>query len=252
MPHHPTSDPQSSESPESASSTRSARSAKSRRSREVRSSSLHEIGGRCIGWMMQLIGMTLNLEFKQREQLAQYLETTPVVYALWHNRLFVLPYAWKKFFPERTMVALASASKDGAVVEAAVKNFNIDSARGSSSRRGVAGLVALKKAAQSGLDVAITPDGPRGPLYTVQPGIVKLAQSTKHPIVVVHVQYHGVWTIGSWDKFCIPRPFSTVELSIEICPVPEKLDDEEFTQRRDDLETMMRTVSDNDGISSKI
>lgn len=231
MPHHPTSDLESSDS------------TKSRRSREVRSSHLHVIGGRFIGWMMQLIGMTLNLEFKQREQLASYLEKSPVVYALWHNRLFVLPYAWKKFFPERTMVALASASKDGAVVEAAVKNFHINIVRGSSSRRGVAGLVALKKAAQSGLDVAITPDGPRGPVYTVQPGVVKIAQSTKHPIVVVHVRYHGVWEIGSWDKFCIPRPFSTVELLIEILPIPQELNENEFSESRDELEGIMREVS---------
>ncbi len=205
----------------------------------IRSSLRHEVGGKVIAWLIYLIGSTLKLEIKGEVEVLDSSRRSPLIYALWHNRLFVLPYAWRKCHPSRKLVALASASKDGAALEAAVREFGMDVVRGSSSRRAVAALVAMKKAVNSGNDGAITPDGPRGPKYKIQPGIVKLAQSSGCPIVMLHVDYHGTWKLKTWDGFLIPRPFSHVEVILETFLVPKTLTAEEFESVRVKLEKAM-------------
>lgn len=208
-------------------------------STDIRSTRLSKISGKVIAGCIKLIGLTLKIDYKLPVAELERFKNKPLIYALWHNRLFVLPYAWKQCLSSRRVVALTSASKDGAVLEAAVNEFGVGVVRGSSSRRAVAALVALKKAVQAGSDAAITPDGPRGPKYKVQPGVVKLAQSTGSSILIMHADYHGVWTLGTWDGFMIPRPFSRVEVTLEIFPVPSEMTPEEFEMTRVQLEQRM-------------
>ena len=63
-----------------------------------------------------------------------------------------------------------------------------------------------------GLDVCLTPDGPRGPRYKIQPGFIKLAEATGAPIVPIHVRFSSAWRLKTWDRFVIPKPFSRVEV----------------------------------------
>ena len=99
----------------------------------------------------------------------------------------------------------------GATVAAAMACFGMGSVRGSSSRRGAAALVTLKNEILAGKHVCITPDGPRGPRYVVQPGLVKLASLTGVPIIPFLVNYENYWTLDTWDKFQIPKPFSKIQ-----------------------------------------
>lgn len=141
----------------------------------------------------------------------------------------------------RDSVVLASASKDGAAIEAAVGVYGVGSVRGSSSRRGAAALIALKKAAKAGKDLIITPDGPRGPRYSMQPGVIKLAQTTGVAVLPISLYFENCWRLKTWDRFIIPKPFSKMTLIFrEPLEISRKLDEDEFEAARLNLETILR------------
>lgn len=130
--------------------------------------------------------------------------------ALWHNRLLIFPFVLRRFFPNRRGAALISASRDGDLLADAIKRFDFDVVRGSSSRLGASAILQLTDVLASGRDVVITPDGPRGPAYELGPGIIFLAQKSGAPVVPVNMEYSSCWRLKSWDRFILPRPFSKV------------------------------------------
>ena len=136
---------------------------------------------------------------------------------------------------------LTSASHDGAMLARAVGVFGIGSVRGSSSRRGVAALVALRKALREGVDICLTPDGPRGPRYELQAGAVKLAQTGGVHVLPIHVEYSSAWCLKTWDRFHVPRPFSKVRVIFdEVLAVPAELSESEFEEWRLRIESILR------------
>ena len=164
----------------------------------------------------------------------------PVIWIFWHNCLFASPLTKKRYGGSAKASALASASKDGAVIESLVSCFGVKTVRGSSSRRGVAALIALKKALKAGEQLFITPDGPRGPRYELQPGVIKLAQSSGVPIIPVRFEHSSSWRLNSWDRFHIPKPFSKITVHVgDAIDVPAKLDDEKFEQYRQKVQNAL-------------
>lgn len=205
-------------------------------SNEIRTSWKARAGGRLGGWLIRLLGMTLRREVVGPAERINDSDG-PVIHVLWHNRIMVSPYLWRKMYPKREVVVLTSASKDGAALAAAVRVFRVGAVHGSSSRRGAAALVALRRAAQAGKDLVVTPDGPRGPRYHLQPGVVKLAQTTGLPVVVMRIEHQSHWTLKSWDRFQIPKPFSKVRVVLEEPKVfPREMNEEEFEEARLSLE----------------
>lgn len=183
--------------------------------------------------------MTLRREFSG--EISQYnASSEPLIHVLWHNRILASPYLFRKMFPKRETVVLTSASKDGAALAAAVKVFKVGAVHGSSSRRGAAAIVALRRAAREGKDLVFTPDGPRGPRYHLQPGVVKIAQTTGLAIVPLHIEYLSSWTLKTWDRFRIPKPFSKVRVTLgDPIRVPRELDDAAFENERLALEKIL-------------
>ncbi len=168
----------------------------------------------------------------------------PLLWTFWHNRLFVMSFMFQKFFRGRRGTALASASKDGEIIAAVMKRFGIDAIRGSSSRRGATALVEMKRAIEAGSIMAITPDGPRGPRYHINPGVVKLAQITGGTVMPIHVTFSRFWRLKSWDSFMIPKPFATIEVTFaELHHVPPTSTEEQFEAERERLEIVMRSVA---------
>ena len=142
------------------------------------------------------------------------------------------------------MAAIVSASKDGGVVARILELFRVQPVRGSSSRRGPQALLELTTWAQQGYDLAITPDGPRGPRYHVQPGVIALGQLTGRP--VVPAAYNLSWKVcaRSWDGFQIPIPFSRVVIKMgQPLIVPRDASDEEREALRQELEKRMLAVT---------
>jgi lysophospholipid acyltransferase (LPLAT)-like uncharacterized protein len=134
----------------------------------------------------------------------------PVIFCIWHNRLALSMVVHRKF-PSK-LAALISASKDGAFLAAVLLRHGVEAVRGSTSRRGPQALLELKGRMARGYDTAITPDGPRGPRYVVQEGILHLAEVTGLPIVPVTCNTRRKICLKSWDGFQIPLPFALCEL----------------------------------------
>jgi len=219
----------------------------SRKGSEIRSDRKSSVLGTLAGWSMKLLAATLRMEIRDENGLdTPDPGMPPVIYLLWHNRFFTVPAAWRRLCGEhRRTVVLTSASHDGQMVASAMAVFGLGSVRGSSSRRGVAALVGLKRALAGGMDVCLTPDGPRGPRYVLQPGVVKLAQSTGAPVVPIHVDFPSAWRLKTWDRFVIPKPFSRVTVTFaRALHIPREMDDSAFENERIKLESLMVSGTD--------
>ncbi len=166
----------------------------------------------------------------------------PVIFCLWHNRLAISMIVHRR--NRRKLAALISASKDGALLAAVLAKFGVEQVRGSSSRRGPQALLELTSRAQMGYDLAVTPDGPRGPRYVVQEGVIALAQLTGLPIVPVTCNMQRKVCLKSWDRFQIPLPFSVCELVLrEPIRVPREADAVRRQELRLHLQTTLRASS---------
>ncbi|MGC6466887.1 MAG: lysophospholipid acyltransferase family protein [Akkermansiaceae bacterium] len=207
---------------------------------EIKTNWKSRASGSLLGWFIRLLGMTVRREVKgDLKRLQEY--ESPIIHVLWHNQIGVAPQLWRKMFPKRNVVVLTSASKDGAVLSAAVKVFKVGAVHGSSSRRGVAALVALRKAARKGNDLVFTPDGPRGPKYELQPGVIKIAQTTGCLISPFKIEFSSCWRLKTWDSFQIPKPFSKAVITLfEPVTIPEDLDEEGFEKERRILESTLK------------
>jgi lysophospholipid acyltransferase (LPLAT)-like uncharacterized protein len=109
----------------------------------------------------------------------------------------------------------------------------------------VAALIGMKRALKDGLDVCITPDGPRGPRYGFHAGVIKLAESSGAPIVPIHAVYSSAWRLKTWDSLVIPKPFSRVTVIFdEMLVVPPKLDEAAFETYRERVQAILLAGTD--------
>ena len=191
--------------------------------------------------IMRLWLRTLRFHVTDRAGVRAVPPERPLLWAFWHNRLFVMAGMFERFFPGRPGAALASASKDGEIIAAIIERFGIRPIRGSSSRRGAAALVEMRRAIRQGDITAITPDGPRGPRYHVNPGLIKLAQLTGGTILPIHVRYSSFWELQSWDGFMIPRPFARIEIIFDtLHHVPTTESEDAFVAERERFAQVLR------------
>lgn len=172
----------------------------------------------------------------------------PAIYCVWHNRLPLCLKAYYGYARKRVqtagLAAMVSASKDGGLLASILEGFKVQPVRGSTSRRGPQALRELTTWAKRGYDLAITPDGPRGPCYVVQEGVILLAQLTGLPIIAC--SYHLGWKIRlrSWDRFQIPLPFSRCDVSFpEPIRVPREATEAEREVWRQKLEQALKDVT---------
>ena len=138
-----------------------------------------------------------------------------VIVLIWHNRIFITPMLKKRFRRKHRMSGLISPSRDGAWLAAAFKMFDVETIRGSSRRRGAMAVKEMVGAIHGGSDICITPDGPRGPMYSIKKGALKVAELSGAQVMIIRAKYRHYFTIGTWDKFMMPLPFSTVDLVTE-------------------------------------
>jgi len=133
----------------------------------------------------------------------------PFVFVLWHSRILPLLYRHR----DENVVMLISRHRDGGYLADLGTRWGYRSVRGSTRRGGEVGLLGIVRALEGGAEVAITPDGPRGPAERVQPGAIAAAQHARVPIVAVGARVASAWYLGSWDRMCIPTPFSTIDVT---------------------------------------
>jgi lysophospholipid acyltransferase (LPLAT)-like uncharacterized protein len=155
-------------------------------------------------------------------------ERRPLIYAVWHGRILMVPWLnarLRETHGARAVRVLASRSRDGELVTRYVRHFGLDVVRGSSSRGGAAALRRLAATLAAGDDVAVIPDGPRGPRCRLQPGVVALAALSGAPVVPIAFAAAPAWHLATWDAFLVPLPFARSALVFgEPAAVPRDAD----------------------------
>ena len=196
------------------------------------------------GWILTIVvGRTLRWREVGREHLAAARASgRPILFVFWHNRLLFTCY---RISGER-LVMMVSQSRDGDIIARAAHDRGIASVRGSSSRGGTAALRALARAMKErGLCGGITPDGPRGPRYVLQPGAVLAARLAGALIVPVGLGFSRKKVFASWDAFQVPLPFSRARLVFgEPVSVSGIEGDAAFEECRADLQRRLMAVTD--------
>lgn len=166
---------------------------------------------RVVAPIIALLGCTLRWEEAWEPGALPDENSEVAIYCFWHRSLLLA--AW--FFHRRNIAILISQSFDGELIARTVERLDFLPVRGSSSKGGAAGLRAMQSALASGAAkyAAFTSDGPRGPVYVAKPGAVKLAQWSGARIGTFYLLAERAWTLRSWDRFMIPKPFSRVVVS---------------------------------------
>jgi lysophospholipid acyltransferase (LPLAT)-like uncharacterized protein len=159
-------------------------------------------------WLYRIWARTLRLQIEDPNGVIDFVRNHPVIFAIWHNRLLMLPRVFDPSFPTRQSYGLISASRDGDLIARFIEGSGYGTIRGSSSRKGVIALRQLVDTLAADGNVLVTPDGPRGPVYQASQGIVFLAQKSGAPVVPIHMEYSSCWRLKSWDRFVVPRPFA--------------------------------------------
>jgi len=172
----------------------------------------------------------------------------PVIFAIWHNRLALSLMLYHRYVrraqPHRHMAAMVSASKDGGMLARVLELFGVEPVRGSSSRRGAQALLEMTTWAEKGLDLAITPDGPRGPRYVLQDGAVAVAQVTGMAVVPACFRVPWKYQAKSWDRFQIPIPFSRCEVYLgRPLRIPRDASNEEHARLKAEFERRLLEIT---------
>jgi lysophospholipid acyltransferase (LPLAT)-like uncharacterized protein len=155
------------------------------------------------------------------------------VMAFWHGR--ILPATF--YFRRRGIVVITSENFDGEWIARIIERFGYGTARGSTTRGGRKALVQLVRAMKAGKAAGFTLDGPRGPARVAQPGAVWLAHATGNPLLPFHLEAARAWTLHSWDRTQIPKPFTSVALVVgEPIPVRDDATDAQMEAARVALE----------------
>jgi lysophospholipid acyltransferase (LPLAT)-like uncharacterized protein len=155
------------------------------------------------------------------------------ILAFWHGRILTATY----YFRGRDIVVMISENFDGEWIARLIHRFGYRTSRGSSSRGGQRALLQLKRDMERGLPAGFAVDGSRGPARQVKPGVVWLARLTGHPVVPFHTEARRYWSLRSWDRTQIPKPFTTVALAIGApIEVAASADDRQLDEKRLEVE----------------
>jgi len=197
--------------------------------------------------ILHLYLLTVRLRSEQEEELLSYLhQGGKGIAAFWHQRiLLVIRYARR--FSKFTPAVMISRSRDGDLIADVARRLNFRPVRGSSSRGGREALAAMVKELSVHPVAVHALDGPRGPRGLIKAGIIRMAQLSGVPIIPVYISVNRAWTLRSWDRFLIPKPFSTVWVRFDKpIAVPAELNDAAFEALRLDVEKKMRANQDGD------
>lgn len=183
---------------------------------------------------------TMRLSFHGREQ-ALPADGGPLIYAFWHAQLALMP--WVQLRPPS--VVPVSRSRDGEWTARLFERLGAETVRGSTSRGGAAALRGLVRAARAGKDLAITPDGPKGPAERVQPGAVWLAGLIGRPLLPVAFAARPCLHVGSWDRMIVPLPFSRGAFEYgDLLWVAHDADEDALEATRRELERRIAAVTE--------
>lgn len=168
---------------------------------------------------------------------------SPTAIICWHNHLFFAGY-WGKYRAKDKLYALISAGAIGAWISPFFKHINIQSIRGSINLRAPQALKEVIQISKEGNDIAITPDGSRGPCYQCKPGISLLLKMTDPSIILFACKFHNAWRLNTWDKFYIPKPFSKIDCIFQSFPSYKEItQDDDISNITQALNTRLMNIT---------
>ena len=163
-------------------------------------------------------------------------ENEAYIFVAWHGDLASQPISYFKLRPKGRIKTMISQSKDGEIISKVYALFGVESIRGSSSKGATKALISTIKEIKSGFDVALTPDGPRGPRFSIADGVIAIAQKSGARIIVLNSQPSKYWQFNSWDRFILPKPFGKVDFYMS---EPFDISSLEFEEARDFIKNKM-------------
>ena len=197
--------------------------------------------------LLRMLRFTWRVYFSDPHGIMEAGRDRPLIFCAWHNRLAYVMIAIREDIQPKTgrrLAAMVSASRDGAFLVEILRAFGVEPVRGSTSRRGRQALLELSRQVKAGRHLGITPDGPRGPCYEIQDGILSLAQLTGLPIVPLGCQARRKVRFKSWDRFQLPWPLTRCDVAFgEPLEVPRKATDEQRNALKDDLKRRMMEIN---------
>ena len=152
-------------------------------------------------WRYRTVGEDIPAGLRSRKE--------PILFTLWHGQM--LPLLW--FHRNQGVAVLVSEHSDGEIIARILEWMGYALIRGSTSRGAGRALIGLTRTLKDGNDVAITPDGPRGPRHKFAPGAVVAANRAGVPIVPAVAHVERCWQLSSWDGFVIPKPFARITIA---------------------------------------
>lgn len=194
-------------------------------------------------WVVRLLGSTLRYSIEDASGRIASDTREVFIWAIWHNRIGIMPSAYRRYMRREKLATLVSASKDGELLARVLLRFGFQPVRGSSSRRGPQSLIEMVGWVERGYDAVITPDGPRGPAEVLQSGIITLSKLTGVPITPVSCVVKPCKRIRSWDRFIVPFPFARCHIRVgKQIAIPGDADDATMEAKRREVEEALRTL----------
>ena len=194
--------------------------------------------------VIRVIGMTMRITFVDPHRVSPFATPKPVrplIYAFWHNQQLLAAF----FCRDLGIRVLISRSRDGEYIARVVECLGFGTVRSSTSSGKVKALRGLARELKAGHHVAITPDGPRGPVYRAQPGAVFLSALSGHAVVPFGCATARAWRLRSWDRFEIPKPFSRAAIVCgQAIPIPRRLSEDQVREWCTKIEQEMNNARD--------
>ncbi len=204
-----------------------------------RKKNLRRVGLFIVPPLLYLIMRLLWLTYRKKYHFIDTAIEEQCIAVTWHSELFITPQIYRKLRKNHATSAIISQHFDGDMIAKVLSYLNIVALRGSSKRGAKSVLMSAIKSMKSKYSIMITPDGPRGPRYSMSDGAVALALRSKLPIMVVNYQPNSYWQLKSWDKFLIPKPFTTLEIYHQVV----MLDNVDKDEAKEQLQSVMNRYS---------
>ncbi|WP_427846119.1 lysophospholipid acyltransferase family protein [Campylobacter troglodytis] len=151
----------------------------------------------------------------KKSYFGEALLNRPCVLLFFHGKLALMPFIFRRFWKgKKRAFVMISQHEDGELITQNIENFGIDTVRGSTFKEATTALRQAFRVIDSGEDLAITPDGPRGPYQSISDGSVLIAQKKKVPILLLNYEASSFWEFKSWDKMILPKPFCHIKYRI--------------------------------------
>ncbi|MBP7190007.1 MAG: lysophospholipid acyltransferase family protein [Rickettsiaceae bacterium] len=126
------------------------------------------------------------------------------IFAIWHNRLAIVPYAFKA---HKNTYALVSPHSDGKIISNILRFMGHKVIEGSTNRNPLQATRKIISALHNSSNIVITPDGPKGPKYEINSNIMGIARMTGAKVVPMSAYMENNIKINSWDELIFPLPF---------------------------------------------